>query len=123
MVTPVSPATSQAKTLSGSILASAPKIVSVMRMPARPRAATGAGVTQLVKLPSGAITVSGRKYPALLGMLGSRIERMQAYRHDFVQDSGALMAPLHCGEVPVKSALSASPLLLSLTWMVMGSGV
>jgi hypothetical protein len=32
------------------------------------------------------------------------------------------MAPLHCGEVPVKSAVMVSPATVSASWIRMGSG-
>ena len=47
-------------TRSGSIWASAPNTVSIIRKPVSPRAAQAAGGTELAIVPGGAITSMGR---------------------------------------------------------------
>ena len=69
----------------GTACASAPNTVSAMRMPVMPRAATAAGGRGLTIVPSGAITLMGRKYPALLGIDRSTIDRTQASAVDRVK--------------------------------------
>ena len=57
---PVLPPSEAAIDRCGSILASAPKHVSIIRNPVNPRAADAAGNTPLAIVPGGAITSSAR---------------------------------------------------------------
>src|SRR5690349_16542354 len=66
--TPTLPPSEAAKTLSGSIRASAPNMASTMRNPVSPRAAQEAGSTQFAMVPDGAVTSIARKTPSLLGI-------------------------------------------------------
>jgi len=72
---PVLPPSPAAFTRSGSIMASAPNMQSVMRKPVRPRAAHAAGSTPLPTVPGGQTTSMARNTPSLFGMPGGRTER------------------------------------------------
>ena len=72
------PPSDAAKTLSGSIMASAPKTQSPILKPVRPRAAHAAGETMLVIVPSGAVTSITRNIPSLVGISPGSTERMAA---------------------------------------------
>ena len=86
-----------------------------------PRAATAAGRRGLNNEPSGAWTCIGRMKPALLGASELMIARMAKYTADFANESVELIAPLTCGELPVRSTSSSSPLTCSVTLTVTGT--
>src|ERR671924_797315 len=115
MEMPVLPPSEAAKTLSGTIIARAPKQQSTIRKPVRPRAAVAPGNTTLAIVPGGAITSMARKTPSLFGMPGGRTDRMAQYVAALVYDSVLLIAPFTWAELPVQSAVRLSPFLVRVT--------
>src|SRR4026209_391757 len=111
MLTSVLPPSEAAITRSGSIWASAPKTVSIIRKPVSPRAAQAEGGTELAIVPGGGMTSVGREEVALHMLSWGSTDLMQVYVAARVNDSVLLMAPFTCGEVPVQSATIRSPCL------------
>jgi len=72
--TPILPPSEAAQTLSGTILASAPKQQSSCRKPVRARAAVAAGRMPLAMVPGGAFTVTVRKNPSFAGISPGNID-------------------------------------------------
>ena len=75
MATTQTPPSLAAPTLSGTIIARAPKVQSIMRKPVTPRMAQAPGITTDVTVPGGVVTSIGRNMPSLLGMSAGRMER------------------------------------------------
>src|SRR3972149_1660512 len=114
---PPSPA---ARGRSGTACDNAPNIASIKRKPLTPRAATAAGRRGLNRQPSGAATRIGRMKPELFGASDSMIARIAKYTADRAKDNVELIAPLTCGELPARSAVSSSCATRSVALTVTG---
>src|SRR5687768_13544484 len=80
-----------------STMASIAAVTVTMRPP---HAAGGLGLT---KVPRGKLMTSGVKHPSFIGMVWSTKQRTANRTPDSACDNDALIAPLACGDVPVKS--------------------
>src|SRR5207253_1185487 len=87
---PVLPPSPAAFTLSGSIMASAPNMVSTMRKPVSPRAAQAAGNTPLPMVPGGQVG-EGRAGEALRIVEDFRQHRLGARRAVALDNLGELL--------------------------------
>ena len=92
-----------AGTLSGIASLNALRMHPVIRLIVAVREPTGAGATGFTSDPLGRCSVTGRKQPALVGIVGSVSARTAKYAAAWDPDGTQLNGPLSCAPVPVKS--------------------
>ena len=114
------PPSDAAITLSGSIIANAPKTQSTILKPVNPLAAQAAGSTTFAIVPFGALTFMHRKKPSLAGTSLGSMHFTPQYVAALVNDNVLFIAPLTCSSVPDQSASRLSPCFLNLTNNLIG---